>query len=407
MEIRTIEKELLDSINETSPYVHYMKSSMWACFQSEVNQRTPLYLGMYDQEKLVGTAMVLLGSWGKYHYAYIPCGPNIDYTNKDLVQECFQTLKEYFQQQDITFLRIDPTVERVHRDIDGNLIDDGFSNEWVTDELIKLGYQHKGYGYAYDGSWNNRYTLIINLHKDIDIIVDRFSKPRKTTLNRHKINAITTHIGTRDDIPYVMQFEKMLAQQEGFEPHSKAFFESLYDAFGDHLSLYLTEMDISQAIQNLQNELQSKKYAKDLEAKQAKEKELSQLESMHKEYGNTIVIAAGIFIPVGNRSFDLYTYNHKSFQSFKPVDQLHYFAIQDMKSKGVLYYDMCGFSGVTDKKDPYYGLYSYKRSFGSTFTEYIGQFDYIYQLDQYNKYLKRYSFTRRVQRKLASMKNKK
>ena len=78
---------------------------------------------------------------------------------------------------------------------------------------------------------------------------------------------------------------------------------------------------------------------------------------------------------IRDRSWDLYTYNHKDFNFIKAVDNLHRFAIEDMKNHGVLRYDMCGFSGVTEKSDPHYGLYDYKRSFGSVYTERIGEFD--------------------------------
>ena len=44
---------------------------------------------------------------------------------------------------------------------------------------------------------------------------------------------------------------------------------------------------------------------------------------------------------------------------------------------------MCGFSGLTNKDDPHYGLYSYKKSFGSQFIEHIGEFDYVYDDRQY------------------------
>ena len=79
------------------------------------------------------------------------------------------------------------------------------------------------------------------------------------------------------------------------------------------------------------------------------------------------------------------------------MDNLHRFAIEDMKNHGVLRYDMCGFSGVTEKSDPHYGLYDYKRSFGSVYT------DYIRKPARTARWKKADRFRRRVKRKLISL----
>ncbi|NLC95971.1 MAG: peptidoglycan bridge formation glycyltransferase FemA/FemB family protein, partial [Erysipelotrichaceae bacterium] len=114
-------------------------------------------------------------------------------------------------------------------------------------------------------------------------------------------------------------------------------------------------------------------------------------------------LASGLFLFSSSTSWDLYTYNRKSCNFLKPVDNLHYYAMQDMKLNKVKYYDMCGFSGSTDKSDPYYGLYSYKKSFNPEFTEYIGEFDFIINNLKYKTYLKIKKGFNRLYRKLNSI----
>ena len=70
-----------------------------------------------------------------------------------------------------------------------------------------------------------------------------------------------------------------------------------------------------------------------------------------------------------------------------------------MKNHGVTFYDMCGFSGSTEKSDPYFGLYDYKRSFGSQFYEQIGQFDMILNSKKTNFYNKGLHNVNRLKRK--------
>jgi len=378
MELRVIhDPAALDQYVAASPYVHYMKTSMWGNFKARMDGDHPSFLGFYEGGILQGTAMALKSSWLGHSYLYVPWGPCLDYDSAEQVQQAFTLLKQYADEEKVQFLRVDPNVIRLHRTIVGEPVEDGFSHESVTELLKHLGFQHKGYGYAYNGSWTNRYTLIADLSPSMEEITARYTKQRKTDLKRHAVSGVTTHIGTREDIPALMEFEKQLTEQDGFKPHSRKFFESLLDCFGSHAVLYVTEINLKTMITGIESELAGKKYSKDPEARASKEKELARAGELISKFGSSLPIACGLFLYLGDMSWDLYTYNHKEFNFIKPVDNLHAFAMADMKRRGVLRYDMCGFSGSASQSDPYYGLYAYKRSFGPEFIEQIGEFDYV------------------------------
>lgn len=117
----------------------------------------------------------------------------------------------------VDFLRVDPNVLRMERDIKGNPIEGGENHEAITALLTSLGFVHKGYGYAYNGSWVNRYTLIIDLTPSIEEIVRHFSKARQNSLRRHAVIGVTTRLGTKDDVPQLCEFERQLSQIQGFK----------------------------------------------------------------------------------------------------------------------------------------------------------------------------------------------
>lgn len=377
MELKTItDRNLFDSFVMSHPYCHYMKTSMWGEFKQHTEKCTYEMKGFYIDQELVGTAMILHGSYAGHSYLYVPKGLSIDYENPSLYKEAFALLKNYADTKKVLFLRVDPDVVRVPRDIKGNQLE-GFNHETVTKDLQSIGYTHKGYGYGYDGSWNDRYTLIVDLHDDIDTIVSRFSKQRLTSLNRHVIKHVTTRVGTKDDITYLMQYEQHLCWHDGFAPHSRDFFTSLYDIFAGHSVIYVTEIDLTAMIAGIETELAGKKYKKDLKARGEKEKDIAWAHEMIEKYGSKLPIAAGLFLRMGDTSWDLYTYNHKDFTPIRAVDNLHRFAMEDMKNHGVLHYDMVGFSGLTTPDDAEYGLYVYKSSFSPEFIEYLGEFDYV------------------------------
>lgn len=387
-----------DNFVKDSIYSHYMKTSYWANIKKEY---TPIYLGFFDNNIMIGSALALK-KIGIYSYIYIPLGMCIDYTNLDILKSSIKLIKEFAIKEKVDFLRIDPNVIRVSRDINGNQTD-LINNEYVTENFKKAGFIHKGYGYAYNGSFTNRYTLIVDLSKDINTVKQNYSKPRLTSLNRHNVIGVKTRLGNIDDIKYIMEFEKELAYIQGFKPHSFNFFKNIIDNFKNNCRIYITEINLQQMIDGINNELSSKKYSKDLEARKSKENELEIAKNLLNKHGDVLVIAAGLFIFLKNKSWDLYTYNRKNCNFIKPVDNLHFFAMNDLKNLGVTQYDMCGFSGSTDKNDKYYGLYNYKKSFNPDFIEMIGEFDYIINNKKYLLFSKITKFSNKIKRKLNSI----
>lgn len=399
MLLKKVDETIFNEFVENSQYNHYAKTTYWGEHKRKEGF-IPHYLGMYDGNHLVATVMMLekhaplLGS-----YFYVPWGPCIDYHNESLLKELLSELKKYSDENDVMFLRMDANVERMSKDINGNPID-GFNNEYITDWIIESGLKHKGYGYGYDGSWINRYTLLIDISQDDDSIFNNFYKVRQSIIKRQQLTGVSTRIGSLDDIDHLMKFEHQLSLTQHFKPHSKYFFEELVTSLKDLVTIYITEINLPEYISYLNEEVNSRKYRKDKEALASKQNELQMGLELQKKYGDRLVLAAGLFVNYGSMSWDLYTYTNKEFPQFKATDNLHNFAILDMKAKGVTTYDMVGFSGSTDKSDQYYGLYEYKRSFGSRYTEYIGEFDYIRKEKKHSLYFNVRKNMGRVKRRI-------
>jgi lipid II:glycine glycyltransferase (peptidoglycan interpeptide bridge formation enzyme) len=359
------------------PYGHYMKTEMWAR-EMEAEGNHPRFFVFTDEDsRTVGTAMAVYKKWLGQPYLYIPWGPCIDYEDPDTVKQVFTLLKDYGAYQHVVFLRTDPNVLRRCHDIKGIVID-GPNHEYVTDTLKEIGYHHKGYGYAYNGSWTNRYTLIVDLHDDIDTIESRFDKVRQRSIKRARTHGVTTRIGGREDLQRLCELEMQLMHIKGNKPHDISYFQNILDCLGDHAVVYITSIDLNAMQHAIEEELKDKKYIRDVKAREKQERELKHVQLLKEGYGTNVDIAAGLFARLGDKSWDLYTYNHKAFGFIRPVDSMHLFAMEDMKKHGVLQYDMVGFSGCTDKKDYNYGLYNYKASFAPAFIERIGQFDFVY-----------------------------
>lgn len=375
--IRTIDAHINDEFVQTSPYAHYQKMSMHGQFLIWNNKASVEYVGFYDQSELVGSALIMIKHFlGVFNYAYVPSGLCIDYKKVSLVEAAHQALKEHAKEKRWFLLRIDPNVERVEKNLKGEVVEDGFNNEWVSDTLIKLGYTHKGYGYGYDGSWRDRFTLILDIDKPINEIVENFAKNKKTFYKRQLKMGVTTTVNKEQGIAYLAKFEKQLTQIHGFKPKPVSYFKKVVDTYGEHAHVFVTKMSQQFNIDLIQQELDSGKYDKDASAKQSKIDTLQELKASLNNHGDVIVLAVGLFVCVGDVAWDLYSYKNADFLKYRGTENMHVYAIKYFQQHSVKHYDFVGFSGSTDPSDPYYGLYQYKSSFNPRFVEYIGQFDY-------------------------------
>ena len=105
------DRNIFDQFVMNHPYSHYMKTSMWGMNQAKANHYSYKMLGFYDGEQLIGTAMVLRGSFMAHPFLYIPKGPCIDYEDKEILKDAFTLLKDYAEKENSPSQkpRINPT----------------------------------------------------------------------------------------------------------------------------------------------------------------------------------------------------------------------------------------------------------------------------------------------------------
>ncbi len=408
MEIREMKNRFVfDDFVAKSPTCHYMKTSMWGEFEKITSGRSYRMLGFYENEALLGTAMALFHK-GVFSYMYVPKGPCIDYNDENLAKEAFCLLKEYALKENVVFLRVDPNVLRLERDIKGNPVENGENHEALTALLQEEGYTHKGYNYAYDGSWTNRYTMIIDACMPIEKVFKGFSKNRKWNIRHNEKLGFSTRQGTQFDIPLLLELQKELSEIKGFKPHSHQYFETLMDCFGSHAHMYVVDVSMPHAIEHVQAQ---KEKAKTDEERNNYQATINELQGFQSNFGNEISPAVGLFITFGNTCWTVYYYFRKAFRRYSPIDTMLYDSLRELKEKGIEWMDLCGFGGTSSKDDPEYNLYYYKHTFGPKFIEHIGQFDYVAKPKAMKAYLLESKVVNRLKReyhlRIYTKKNKK
>ncbi|MBR2810113.1 MAG: peptidoglycan bridge formation glycyltransferase FemA/FemB family protein, partial [Solobacterium sp.] len=285
------DRKTFDQYVAGNAFCHYMKTSMWGEMQKKTNGMSYRMMGLFDGNSLKGTALIL-EKHGLFPYLYVPKGMCLD--SLDLVEEAYTLLKEYAIYRKAVFLRIDPNILRMEKDLKGNVIIGGEDHSDVTETLKTIGYVHKGYGYAYDGSWTNRFTLIVDLD-DMTGVFRKFSSHRRTLIRKAEKMLMLTRRGNEQDLDCLMKLQKQLSAIKGFRPDDRAYYLNLLECFGQYADIYVTEINVDASIAHLS----SYKTKKEEEKKSIADC-IEVLKGYRDTYGNEIVTAAGFMFHFGN-----------------------------------------------------------------------------------------------------------
>ena len=103
-------------------------------------------VGVKNDGKIVAATLILSKMTPiKKNMFYAPRGFLIDYSDKVLLKFFVDNLKKYCKQNKGIFIKFDPYVEYQQRDINGDIVVDGYNNDYVVANLKELGCKHHGF----------------------------------------------------------------------------------------------------------------------------------------------------------------------------------------------------------------------------------------------------------------------
>jgi len=95
----------------SSQYNSFLQSWFWGEFWSNTVGKKVFRLGFYSDERLIAVAGCNAESTRFGQFVYVPRGPVVDWSDRDLSKSVVNSLGEYFQRKDFIFLRIDPPLQ--------------------------------------------------------------------------------------------------------------------------------------------------------------------------------------------------------------------------------------------------------------------------------------------------------
>ena len=355
------------------------------------------YLGVFDDNKLVAATLLL----GKMRHLkkefYAIRGPLVDFRNKEIFDFLIDNLKKFVKEHQGYMLRIDPYVEELSVDKDGNPTGK-FDNSDIKNILKKHGFIETKAEKMLDTN-QAKFMYVLELNGSIeDIMKDMESKTRQM-IRKNEKNGIVIRFGSKGDIPLFSDIMKNTGERRGFVDRGEKFYSDMYECLDkdNMISLVFAELDTDLAkeyISKDREEIEKAKKEREINRKngtlnekkaQAKEKEEEiqlekltkkeiELDELAKKYGNKITIGAILFILYENEVAALSGGCYAQFRDYQPFYTINYEMIKYGIEKGYKRYNFYAIINKLDKNDEQYGIYEFKRGFGGHVMQLIGEY---------------------------------
>lgn len=401
---------------------HFLQSYAWGQL-SRTKGLEPHYIGVERDNSLVAVALLLqkkmpLG----YSYFYAPRGYVLDYNDTELLKFFTSEIKTYTKKRKAIFVKIDPDVKLHNIDQDGNSLNDGFSNYKVVDDLIELGYKHKGFNKNFEGS-QPRYTFRLNLESSVDEIRANMHPTTRKILNRNNPYGLEVTLGNEETIKDFAQLMSVTSKRDDFVSSSYNYYNNFYSILSKYgmTDIYYIEVSIKDIISKTEkmiadakeemNALEGKKNAgkkQDLLSKLTKlEHDINEYRDYLRLYEDKVFISSIITVKYGNKVWTIHGGNHDIFRDLNSNYLLYYHILLEAKKEGYEVIDFFGTTGNPSSDNKIYGIHLFKKRFGGEYTEFIGEFDLVINNNMYLLFTIALPLRRNIIREIAKLRNKK
>ena len=207
-------------------------------------------------------------------------------------------------------------------------------------------------------------------------------------------NGVSVRELAYDELEKFTEIVESSGSRKNFHSRKTEYYQKMYNLFHpkEQVKFLVTELDVDQYIEELSKEkteiIKKKDKLSDSVSTKARKAEFSSqievLESRIKEaqeqklkYGKTLMMAGAMFMLYGDESVYLYSGTKSEFMTLKSQYLLQWHIIQYGIKNGYKLHNFYGINGNFSKDDDRFGVYTFKKGFGGTVVEYIGDFDLV------------------------------
>lgn len=407
MKLVKLEEKEFNAFSLKHEQYSFYQNTSWGHLK-ELNGWKMHLVGYKKKEEIIAGAMILSKNTPlKKKMFYAPRGFLIDYKDKNLLKNFTNDIKKYVKENGGFFIKIDPYLPYVQRDIDGNVVEDGVNNEEAVNNLKKLGYKYYGRNKTIAKELQPRWMFALDLDKDEQTIFNQFSNDTKRYIHRCEKNGLEVKEMKKDELDAYKKIMEHTAKRRGFIDRPISYYESMIKELKDDIKILLCTLNTKEYLDKLNKEKKDinnrlndiLEKLKENDGKKAKiqkrelEKELELInkrikdaKDLQEQYGEEIVMSGSMFITSGYEIIYLFSGSYDWFMKYNPQYLIQWEIIKYGIKNKYKRYNFYGISGNLEKDDPMYGIYLFKKGFNGYVIEQLGEFDLIVHPFYYHLY---------------------
>jgi lipid II:glycine glycyltransferase (peptidoglycan interpeptide bridge formation enzyme) len=323
---------------------NFAQSPEWAKVKD--NWKNEIVLAEDESGKIVGSISILIRKMPIFGtLMYSSRGPVCDITDIEVLRQLTEGIKELAKKYNAMVYKMEPDVES--------------SNENFRDIVTKLGFKIKDDAKNFREEIQPRYVFRLDIKgKTEEEVMAGFHQKTRYNIRLATKKGVVIKEGTREDLKDFHRIMQETGTRDDFIIRPLSYFEKLYDNMApEHAKLLMA-------------------------------------------YYEDKPISGVIPIMYGNKTWYLYGASSNQYRNLMPNYLLQWEMIKIAIARKDEVYDLRGVSGVVDESHPQYGLYRFKKGFGATFTEFIGEIYIPFKPITY----KLYNFSEKTFRKLRGLK---
>ena len=386
MEKMNITNQEHDAFVKSHPNGDLLQLTKWA----ETKKLTGWYsrrIAVGENGEIKGVGQLLFKKIPKLPFTlcYVSRGFVTDYDNKDALSQLLEEAKKVAKDEKAYAIKIDPDVEVEH-------------GAEALKNLRNLGFRHKGFKEGLSKDYiQPRMTMITPIDKSDEDIIQSFERRNRSKVRLALKRGTKVERAGREGLKTFAHLMQITGERDGFLTRDISYFENIYDALHDDgdAELFLVKLepkpvletvnseitDLEHEIEKLQNKKQDKKTLNKINDANNKIKKSQDLKNdlleLEKEHPDGIYLSGALLMFAGNKSYYLYGASSNDFRDFLPNHHMQYTMMKYARDHGATTYDFGGTDNNPDKESDHYGLWTFKKVWGTYLSEKIGEFDYV------------------------------
>ena len=406
MNLVELEKDEFIDFSKNYPYSLFFQSPYWIEIKKQ-NHWEGIMIGLKENGKIIAATVLLMKNIKGINkkMVYAPRGFLLDYNNLALLTEFVEKLKIYLKEKKTLFLKINPYVKYQEHDINGNIIENT-KNNTLLNKLKELGFTHQGFYITMDEKKDlePRWLSVLDLeNKEIEDIFKNMRTTTRWSIRNSEKNCLRVIEAGREDLKDFKALMKHTADRREFIDRPLSYYQNIYDVLKkeDLVKILLVEINFKELLGKIEAEyhalLEKIEKMKDNPKKQNQlkelqneigsfEKKITDLKKYQEKYGETKIIAGGLYMLYGRQLVYLLGASYKEFMKYNSQYLLQWKMINYAKEHNYQTFNFYGIDGDFSKESKNYGLFDFKRGFGAEVVELIGEFDLVIDKPMYILY---------------------